>query len=70
MASMQLVSLVISAALAYYVYTDSEGRGMNQIVWALVAFFFSLLGVIVYFIARKPKGTGSDDSTLDSGMMK
>lgn len=41
--------------LCFYVYHDSAQRGMNRVLWTLVAIFTpNLLGFVVYLILRKP----------------
>lgn len=59
-----IVALIVGAAMAYFVYTDSENRGMNQMLWTILTFFFGLLALIPYLIIRKPKGSGGDGSGL------
>ena len=59
-----ILALIIGAAMAYYVYTDSEGRGMNQMLWTILTFVFGLLALIPYLIIRKPKGSGGGGSDL------
>ena len=61
MAPMFLLSLVGVAFLgAYvlvigYVYGDARRRGMNHILWTLLAIFIpNAIGIILYFILRDP----------------
>jgi hypothetical protein len=38
-----------------YIYGDARRRGMNAVLWALLAFFApSAIGIILYFILRSP----------------
>jgi uncharacterized membrane protein len=38
-----------------YVYGDSRRRGMNQVLWTLLAIFIpNAIGIILYFILRDP----------------
>ena len=47
--------LGIYALLVGYVYGDARRRGMNQVLWTLLAIFIpSAIGVILYFILRDP----------------
>jgi hypothetical protein len=47
--------LFILIGLAMYVYRDAERRGMNGLLWALVAFFVPyFLGFVIYLLSRKP----------------
>ncbi len=48
-----LFVLILPIAIGIYVYRDAERRGMNGILWALVAAFApSLIGLIVYLLVR------------------
>lgn len=50
-----IIMLIIMVAAAIFVYRDAKKRGMNAVVWALVAFFGPfLVGVIIYIICRTP----------------
>ena len=51
-----IVGLIISGAVAYWIYTDATKRGANAVIWAIFGFFFSLITLIVWLIMR-PKGT-------------
>ena len=47
--------LGIYALLVGYVYGDARRRGMNQVLWTLLAIFIpSAVGIILYFILRDP----------------
>lgn len=47
--------LFILIGLSMYVYRDAEKRGMNGLLWALVAFFVPyFLGFVIYLLSRKP----------------
>jgi hypothetical protein len=49
------VALAIYVLLVGYVYGDARRRGMNQVMWTLLAIFIpSAVGVILYFILRDP----------------
>jgi hypothetical protein len=49
------VALAVYALLIGYVYGDARRRGMNQVMWTLLAIFIpSAVGVILYFILRDP----------------
>jgi hypothetical protein len=48
-------ALVVYVLLIGYVYGDARRRGMNQVLWTLLAVFIpSAIGVILYFILRDP----------------
>ena len=47
--------LAVYVLLVGYVYGDARRRGMNQVLWTLLAVFIpSGVGVILYFILRDP----------------
>jgi len=47
--------LGVYVLLVGYVYGDARRRGMNQVMWTLLAVFVpSAVGVILYFILRDP----------------
>jgi hypothetical protein len=49
------VMMGIWALLIGYVYGDARRRGMNQVLWTLLAIFIpSAVGIILYFILRDP----------------
>lgn len=43
--------------LAFWVYKDAEGRGMNGLLWALLVFIGNLIGLIIYLIVRSERKT-------------
>ena len=48
-----LAFLVISVVLAVWVYKDATKRGDPQAaIWALVAFLFSFVGLLIYIVVR------------------
>jgi hypothetical protein len=49
------VAMAIYVLLVGYVYGDARQRGMNQVLWTLLAVFIpSAVGIILYFILRDP----------------
>jgi hypothetical protein len=47
--------MAVYVLLVGYVYGDARRRGMNQVMWTLLAIFIpSAVGVILYFILRDP----------------
>jgi hypothetical protein len=49
------VPIAIYVLLLGYVYGDARRRGMNQLLWTLLALFIPYaVGVILYFILREP----------------
>jgi len=50
-----LLFLMAVIGLWIFIYHDAGRRGMNQLLWTLVAIFTpNLLGVVLYLILRKP----------------
>jgi hypothetical protein len=49
------VFLAVFVLLVGYVYGDARRRGMNEVLWTLLAIFIpSAVGIILYFILRDP----------------
>jgi hypothetical protein len=49
------VAMAIYVLLVGYVYGDARRRGMNHVLWTLLAVFIpNAIGVILYFILRDP----------------
>lgn len=48
------VGFIIAAALAIWVATDANKRGMSGIVWGLGVFFLCIPFFPIYLIVRKP----------------
>lgn len=67
---MVYIGLLVVIGLATFVYNDSKGRGMNQMLWAVLTLLFGIVTLIIYLIVRKPKGfdDGGDADILDDGM--
>ena len=50
-----VVPLALYVLLVGYVYGDARRRGMNAVLWTLLAVFIpSAVGIILYFILREP----------------
>jgi hypothetical protein len=49
---MGLVILLALTGLLYYVYLDSQKRGVNPALWVGVCFIFPLVGHLIYFLKR------------------
>lgn len=48
-----LVMLMLPASLGVYVYRDAKKRGMNPVLWTLIAMLApSLIGFIIYLLVR------------------
>ncbi|HEY0593710.1 MAG TPA: PLDc N-terminal domain-containing protein [Thermoanaerobaculia bacterium] len=49
-----LVFLGISIAIAIWIYRDAKERNISSAaLWAILGFLFSILGLVIYLIARK-----------------
>ncbi len=50
-----MLFLVAIIGAWFYIYRDAGRRGMNQLLWVLIAIFTpNLLGIIIYLVLRKP----------------
>ncbi len=52
-----IVWFVIAIAIGVWIYRDAESRGMSGALWLIIALVLGIIGLIVYAIVRKPKGT-------------
>ena len=50
-----LVWFVLGILILIWVYQDAESRGMNGLLWAIIVFFLSVIGLLIYLIARSPQ---------------
>jgi len=51
-----LFAIVICAVLAYVVYKDAQKNKVeNPALWAILTLFFSVIGLLVYFLAIRPE---------------
>lgn len=52
-----LIGLAISIGIAWWIYKDATRRGdKNAVLWAVLGFFLSLLGLVIYLVARPKTG--------------
>lgn len=49
-----LIGFVIAAAIAIWVATDANKRGMNGVGWGIGVFLFCIVVLPIYLITRKP----------------
>lgn len=50
------IPFLISAVLAYIVYKDAKKNNVeNGALWAIVTFLFSVIGLLVYYLAIRPE---------------
>ena len=53
-----LLWFVVALLILVWAYQDAESREMNGALWAVIIFFLSVLGLLLYLIVRSPqKGT-------------
>ena len=52
-----LIMTFIWLAVIIWVYRDAQKRGMNGVLWALLVFLGSIVGLIIYLIVRTEPGT-------------
>lgn len=50
-----LVGLAIEIYIIYFLYTDANARGQNGVLWAVIGFFLSWVGLIIWLIMRPEK---------------
>ena len=51
-----VIGLAVAGGISYFVYTDAvKNRVENPGLWALVCFFTGLIGLLIYFLAIRPK---------------
>ena len=43
----------VAILLLVWVYQDAQSRGMNGGLWAVIVFFLSVLGLILYLVIRE-----------------
>lgn len=50
--------LLIAGGIAYFVYSDAKKNNVeNPVLWAVITFFTGLIGLLIYFLAIRPKAT-------------
>ena len=49
-----VVLLIIWLYVLVWVYKDAKRRGKSGVVWLLIVFFFSIIGLIVWLVVRPP----------------
>ena len=48
-----VIWIIITIALAVWVYKDAKKRDMNAAVWLLIVLIFGCCGCIIYLIVRE-----------------
>jgi hypothetical protein len=49
-----LMEIVLKVAVILYIVRDAPKRGMDPLIWIIVAVFAEVIGLIVYICIRKP----------------
>jgi len=49
-----IIGVILDLAIAIWVYTDAQRRGMNAILWAIGTFLLCIVFLPLYLITRKP----------------
>jgi len=49
-----IVGLIISIAIAIYMYKDAEKRGKSGILWGIIGFCCTCVGLVIWLIIRPP----------------
>ena len=52
--AIRLIGIVIAAAIAFWVGSDANKRGMNGILWGIGTFLVCIVFLPLYLIMRKP----------------
>src|SRR5687767_1162286 len=48
-----ILPLALSIGIAWWIYRDANRRGNPQaVLWAVLGFFFNIIGLIIYLVAR------------------
>ena len=62
---MELLALAIGVACMLFIIKDSKQRGMSG-GWAILGLIFNLVGLLIYFAARKPIQNSSNDKVSNN----
>jgi len=64
-----IVPLVVGGILAYVVYNDAKKNNVeNAALWAVITFFFSVIGLLVYYLAIKPEAMKKQSGGLNAAV--
>jgi len=56
----RIIVLIAQILFALLVFQDAKERRMLHWLWAAFVFFMPILGIILYFVLRKPKSGGNE----------
>lgn len=54
-----IVILIVWIFVIVWVYKDAEKRGKSGILWAIIVFFTSIIGLIIWFVVRPKQTAGA-----------
>jgi hypothetical protein len=54
-----LIWFIVAILLGIWVYRDAESRGMGGALWLIIMLIAGIIGLIIYFVVRKPKLSSS-----------
>jgi len=46
------IPLIINILIAYWMYKDAEKRNENGALWAVIGFFLSIIGLVIWIVVR------------------
>ncbi len=49
------LNVLVTLALAFWVYRDAEKRGLNGFLWSIVVLFTSFIGFALYLLLERRK---------------
>lgn len=62
-----IIWLIINVFIAYFVYKDAKVKDShNALIWAIVIFFTSVFGLLIYLIIRQTSGLQAFQPKYDS----
>jgi uncharacterized protein YqgC (DUF456 family) len=50
-----LIWFILAILIAIWVYKDAESRGMSGVLWLIIVIIAGIIGLIIYFVVRKPR---------------
>ncbi|MFP3872707.1 MAG: hypothetical protein ACLFVL_07505, partial [Candidatus Aenigmatarchaeota archaeon] len=52
MCFVSFLPLIINIVIGYWMYKDAEKREENGILWFIIGFFLSIIGLIIWIVVR------------------
>src|SRR4030042_6572538 len=47
-----IIFIILWIFVLIWVYKDAKKRGMNEAIWVIIVFLLSIIGLVIYLIAR------------------